>query len=159
MTSVPQDPVNIIGTVRDNLDPENKVESDDLLIDVLRKAAIWSAIEPRGGLDAKGADLGLSVGQQQLFCIARALLSRHKVVLLDEATSSVDMATDEEIRRIVREEMEGKTVVEVAHRLEVIKDFDIVIVMGEGGILEAGNPAELLSRESELSSLWASQGL
>jgi ABC-type multidrug transport system fused ATPase/permease subunit len=145
--------------VRDNLDPESNVQSDDLLIDVLRKASIWSVIEPRGGLDAKGADLGLSAGQQQLFCIARAMLSRHKVVLLDEATSSVDRATDEEIRRLVREEMEGKTVVEVAHRLEILKDFDLVVVMGEGKILEVGNPAILLSRESEFKSLWKSQGL
>lgn len=159
LTTIPQDPVKMNGTVRLNLDPENQVQSDAMLIEVLRKTGIWPPIESRGGLDADSSELGFSVGQQQLFCLARALLSRSKVVLLDEATSSVDRVTDEKIRRIVREEMDGKTIVEVAHRLEIVRDFDVVVVMGQGKVVETGSPAELLSRPSELRRLWENHGL
>ena len=159
LAAVPQDPVTITGSIRENLDPEHEVQSDHLLIDVLRKAAIWPIIESRGGLDAIYADLGLSSGQQQLVCMARALLSRSKIVILDEATSSLDRETDEEIRSTLLQEFEGKTVIEIAHRLDVVKSYDIVIVMSEGEILEMGRPEDLLGSQSELRSLWESRGL
>lgn len=105
-------------------------------------------------------ELGFSVGQQQLFCLARALLSQSNVVLLDEATSSVDRQTDEEMRWVINEEMKGRTVVEVAHRLEVVRECDMAIVMGDGRIVEVGTPEELLSKEDgKFRALWESQGL
>lgn len=159
LNTTPQDPISITGTVRENLDPESSIDSEHLLIAALTKTQIWPLISERGGLDAILADLGFSAGQQQLFSLARALLSRNKIVLLDEPTSSVDYETDREIRRIVTQEMQGRTVIEVAHRLEVVKDFDVVVVMGEGRVLEVGRPEVLLARESELRSLWRSQGL
>lgn len=159
LNTTPQDPISITGTVRENLDPESKIDSDHLLIAALTKTQIWPLISERGGLDATISDLGFSAGQQQLFSLARALLSRSKIVLLDEPTSSVDYETDREIRGIVTQEMQGRTVIEVAHRLEVVRDFDMVVVMGEGRVLEVGRPEELLARESELRSLWRSQGL
>jgi ATP-binding cassette subfamily C (CFTR/MRP) protein 1 len=159
ITTIPQDPVKLTGSVRQNLDPRSHVQSEDLLIQALRKTNIWDIVEPRGGLDADLGDLGLSVGQQQLFCLARALLLRNSIVLLDEATSSVDRNTDREIRRIVAEEMSKRTVVEVAHKLDVIRDFDVVIVMGDGAVVEIGNPDELLAKPSALRTLWDHQGL
>jgi ATP-binding cassette, subfamily C (CFTR/MRP), member 1 len=158
-TTIPQDPVKITGTIRNNLDPEGRIQSDDVLIAVLEKTSLWSLVSARGGLDADASEVGLSVGQQQLFCLARSLLSRNKLVLLDEATSSVDRTTDEEIRRIVREEMDGCTVIEVAHRLDVVKDFDLVIVMSEGVAIEIGNPNDLLSGPTAFRTLWEHQGL
>lgn len=159
LNTTPQDPISISGTVRENLDPESTIDSDHLLIAALEKTQMWPLISERGGLDAAIGDLGFSAGQSQLFCLARALLSRSKVVLLDEATSSVDYETDREIRRVVTEEMRGRTVIEVAHRLEVVRHFDVVVVMGEGRVLEVGRPEVLLAQESELRSLWRSQGL
>lgn len=104
-------------------------------------------------------ELGFSVGQLQLFCLARALLDPCSIVLLDEATSSVDLCTNEEIRRVIRQEMAGRTVVEVAHRLEAMRECDVVVVMAEGKILEQGNPEKLLSSPSAFRALWESQGM
>ncbi|KAI8176490.1 ABC transporter atnG [Colletotrichum sp. SAR 10_86] len=95
LTTLPQDPVLLPGTVRDNIDPAGHTPDADL-IDVLRKTRIWDALESRGGLDAEMSEAGLSAGQKQLFCLARAVLKHGHVVLLDEATSNVDHGTDEE---------------------------------------------------------------
>ncbi|KEY65241.1 hypothetical protein S7711_08779 [Stachybotrys chartarum IBT 7711] len=146
LTTLPQDPIKLTGSVRYNLDPGNTIQTDDMLVAVLAKVGMWSVIEPRGGLDADFEDLGFSAGQLQLFCLARALLLRNSVVLLDEATSNVDRQTDEQIRRVIREELGGRTILEVAHRLDAIKDYDVVVVMGEGRILEMGSPKDLLGR-------------
>ncbi|KAK7213111.1 hypothetical protein V2G26_020289 [Clonostachys chloroleuca] len=160
LNTVPQDPIRIGGNVRLNLDPEGRIQSDDPLIEALNKAMVWPMIEERGGLEAQITDLGFSVGQMQLFSLARALLSRSKVVLLDEATSSIDRTTDEEVRRILRDELRGRTVLEVVHRLEIVRDFDLVIVMGHGEILETGSPEELLAQpSSELRKLYDRQGV
>ncbi|RSL59881.1 hypothetical protein CEP51_013857 [Fusarium floridanum] len=153
ITTVPQDPVNLSGTVRHNLDPEELVQADEILIQALQKTTLWEAIESRGGLDADLSELGFSVGQRQLFCLARALLSRSKVLLLDEPTSSVDNATNDDIRKILKGVMDGRTVIEVAHRLDHVADFDIVVVMGEGKIIEVGDPQELLKEDSALKAL------
>lgn len=160
LTALPQDAIKLRGTVRHNLDPQSTIQADQPLESVLRKTSIWETIALRGGLDADMDELGLSAGQLQLFCLARALLSRGAVVLLDEATSSVDLKTDEEVRRVIREEMEGRTVVEVAHRLEVVRECDLVVVMGEGKVVEVGHPAALLRRDGgAFKALWESQGL
>lgn len=92
----------------------------------------------------------LSHGQFQLFGLARALLlkSRSKILILDEATSNVDAKTDELMQRIIREEYGEHTILTVAHRLETIRDADIVMVMDQGKVVEAGNPGELLNRET-----------
>ncbi|KAK4168264.1 P-loop containing nucleoside triphosphate hydrolase protein, partial [Cladorrhinum sp. PSN259] len=91
----------------------------------------------------------LSVGQQQLFCLARALFQRGdaRIVLMDEFTSSMDHETDMLVREIVGRDLRGRTVVEVLHRLEHILDFDLVVVLEQGRIAEAGNPEELLQSE------------
>ncbi|KAM5356681.1 hypothetical protein ACJ41O_003327 [Fusarium nematophilum] len=153
LATIPQDPVNLSGTVRNNLDPEEIVQADALLVQALKKAGIWAVIERRGGLDADMSELGFSVGQRQLFCLARALLSHCSIVLLDEPTSSVDNATNAEIRQVLREVMDGRTVVEVSHRLDHVTDFDVAVVMGDGRIIEAGDPKELLEKDSALKAL------
>lgn len=91
----------------------------------------------------------LSVGQQQLFCLARALFTRAdaQVVLMDEFTSSMDHETEVLVREIVARDLRGRTVVEVLHRLEHILDFDLVVVLERGRVVEAGHPEELLQNE------------
>ncbi|KAL6920991.1 hypothetical protein FSST1_005017 [Fusarium sambucinum] len=153
ITTIPQDPVNISGTVRQNMDPEELVQADEMLIAVLKKTTLWPIIETRGGLDADISALGFSVGQRQLFCLARALLSHSNIILLDEPSSSVDDATTKEVRQIIHEVMHGRTVIEVAHRLDHVTDFDVVVVMKDGRIIETGNPRELLTRDSALKTL------
>lgn len=143
------------GTVRSNLDPAHAIESDHHLVEVLQKTTIWPNIEKSGGLDASFDGLGLSTGQMQLFSISRLLLHLGKLVLLDEATSSVDWDTDDQVRAAIAPYMEGRTWVEVAHRLHAIRDYDIVIVMHEGRIAEIGEPDHLLQQsKSMFKDLW-----
>ncbi|QPC67746.1 hypothetical protein HYE67_009977 [Fusarium culmorum] len=153
ITTIPQDPVSMSGTVRHNMDPEELVQADEMLITALKKTTLWSVVETRGGLDADISALGFSVGQRQLFCLARALLSHSNIVLLDEPSSSVDDATTKEVRHVVREVMHGRTVIEVTHRLDHATDFDVVVVMKDGRIVETGNPRDLLTQDSALKAL------
>lgn len=91
----------------------------------------------------------LSQGQKQLLCLARAILSRPKVLILDEATSAVDMATDRLIQRSIREEFSNTTLLVIAHRLSTISDFDKILVLKDGINAEFGSPKELLEKEGE----------
>ncbi|CZT44803.1 related to multidrug transporter (yeast bile transporter) [Rhynchosporium secalis] len=91
--------------------------------------------------------LNLSQGQRQLLCLARAIVSRPKIMVLDEATSAVDMATDALIQRSIREEFGDSTLIVIAHRLSTIADFDKILVMGEGRVEEFGSPKELFGME------------
>ena len=90
----------------------------------------------------------LSQGQRQLLCLARAIVSRPKIMVLDEATSAVDMATDTLIQRSIREEFVGSTLLVIAHRLSTIADFDRILVLGDGAVLEFGTPRELWDVEA-----------
>jgi len=92
------------------------------------------------------AEERLSIGQQQLFCLARALFQRSEshIVLMDEFTSSMDHETESLVREIIKRDLKGKTVIEVIHRLEHIMDFDTVVVVDRGRVVEIGNPGELL---------------
>ncbi|KAK1701087.1 putative ABC multidrug transporter [Colletotrichum godetiae] len=163
LTTLPQDPVLLPGTVRENLDPGGHTPDVDL-ISALREMKVWEPIEARagGGLDTEMSATGLSAGQKQLFCLARAVLRKRSggIVLLDEATSNVDHATDEEVRKVLDEVFgeAGVTVVEVAHRLEAIVGYDVVVVMHEGRVVEVGKPKELLVQASRFRSLWDSRG-
>lgn len=91
--------------------------------------------------------LNLSQGQRQLLCLARAIVARPRVMVLDEATSAVDMATDALIQRSIREEFTEATLVVIAHRLSTIADFDRILVLGDGRVAEYGTPRELWERD------------
>ncbi|KAK6086081.1 ABC multidrug transporter [Seiridium cupressi] len=158
LTALPQDSVTLPGTVRTNLDPLETVAGDEILIDALSRAGMWETISSRGGLDVDFESLGLSHGQKQLFCLARALLSKSPVVLLDEATSSVDHHSDEQAQKMLREAFKEKAMLVVAHRLETIADLDLVVVMEKRRIVEVGDPRELKSKPDSLfRTLWESR--
>ncbi|KAF4624351.1 hypothetical protein G7Y89_g13820 [Cudoniella acicularis] len=139
VTAIPQDPFVMNSSFRANLDPSLLIQ-DDKIIAALTKVDLWSIIENRGGLDAIAASQPLSQGQQQLFCLARAMLRRSSILILDEATSSVDVETEKEIRKVVDAEFQGKTVITVAHRIEAIVDCDLVAVLDRGRLVEFGSP-------------------
>jgi len=92
--------------------------------------------------------LNLSQGQRQLLCLARAIVSRPKIMVLDEATSAVDMATDTLIQRSIREEFGDSTLIVIAHRLSTIADFDKILVLDDGKVSEFGTPKELFALEN-----------
>jgi len=146
--AIPQEPYWIsTETVRFNLHPWPGETADDApLIDVLRTCQIWDAIEEKGGLDVEMGAEFLSHGQRQLFCLARSLLRKSKVVILDEVSASVDIQTDSIIQSVIREHFRDCTIISVAHRLNTIVDFDRVVVLDEGRIVECDAPQVLLSR-------------
>uniref|UniRef100_A0A4Y0ASP1 ABC-type glutathione-S-conjugate transporter n=1 Tax=Anopheles funestus TaxID=62324 RepID=A0A4Y0ASP1_ANOFN len=162
LTIIPQDPVLFSGTLRINLDPFNAHSDDD----------IWKALEHAhlkafvkgltAGINHEVTEGGenLSVGQRQLICLARALLRKTKVLILDEATAAVDLETDDLIQRTIRTEFKDCTVLTIAHRLNTIMDSDKVIVLDKGQIVEFAPPTELLqSKNTAFYSMAKDAGL
>ncbi|QDS72379.1 hypothetical protein FKW77_008421 [Venturia effusa] len=115
LTTVPQDPLTMTGTIRSNVDPFGE-HPDTEIISVATEFHIWSALENRGGLDATLLDQPLSQGEQQLLCLARAALRKSSVLILDEATSSLDDETDRLIQKVIKQKFADCTVICVAHR-------------------------------------------
>ncbi|CAO1628044.1 unnamed protein product [Parajaminaea phylloscopi] len=148
---IPQDACLWGGSLRDNLDPTGR-SSDAALWQALEQAKLKEHVQGmKGGLDAElseGAS-NFSAGQRQLICIARALLRGAKVLVLDEATSSIDLETDEYIQRIVRDQFHGTTIT-IAHRLPTILESDRVLVMKDGGVAEFDSPKKLLEDKDSI---------
>ncbi|KAL9925480.1 multidrug-Resistance like Protein 1 isoform 6-T8 [Glossina fuscipes fuscipes] len=146
LTIIPQDPVLFSGSLRINLDP----------FEVKKDEEIWKALELShlkvfvktlpAGLNHEISEGGenLSVGQRQLVCLARALLRKTKVLILDEATAAVDLETDDLIQKTIRTEFKDCTVLTIAHRLNTIMDSDKVIVLDKGEVTEFDSPVNLL---------------
>ncbi|XP_015175307.1 PREDICTED: multidrug resistance-associated protein 1 isoform X4 [Polistes dominula] len=150
LTIIPQDPVLFSGTLRMNLDPFDQ-HTDDEVWRALEHAHLKSFVQNllNGLLHevSEGGD-NLSVGQRQLICLARALLRKTKVLVLDEATAAVDLETDDLIQRTIREDFKDCTVLTIAHRLNTILDSDRVIVLDKGLIIEYDAPEVLLRNSS-----------
>ncbi|KAI4100224.1 MAG: hypothetical protein L6R37_005596 [Teloschistes peruensis] len=143
---LPQDVFLLNGSVRLNVDPYEK-SSDQAIVGALQDVRLWNNIQEKGGLDADVESINLSHGQKQLFCLAQALLRPSSILVLDEATSSVDDVTDMLIQRIIRQKFAKHTIIAVAHKLETIIDFDKVAVLQNGTLKEFGNPHQLLGQE------------
>jgi ATP-binding cassette, subfamily C (CFTR/MRP), member 1 len=157
LVTIPQDPFIFSGSVRLNADPTSS-SSDELIIAALTKVGLWSILSERGGLDAEMTANPLSQGEQQIFCLARAMLKTQcGVLVLDEATSNVDTETDQLMQRLIREEFRGYTIITVAHRLDTILDSDRIVVLNSGRIVEVGTPEELSGRQSAFKELRGSR--
>ncbi|ODA75948.1 hypothetical protein RJ55_08589 [Drechmeria coniospora] len=130
-------------TVRENLDP-HETAKDEKLIEALRSVRLWDVFASRGGLDGDLSEDTLSHGEKQLFCLARALVQPAKVVIVDEAISSVDADADELIQQVLREKLQNRTVLAIAHKLDSVMDYDRAVLLERGRIVESGNPRELM---------------
>ncbi|NXD28363.1 MRP7 protein, partial [Spelaeornis formosus] len=148
---IPQDPFLFSGSIRENLDPQGK-RTDAELREVLEQCHLWDAVTQMGGLDSELGERGksLSVGQRQLVCLARALLTQAKVLCIDEATASVDQKTDQLLQQTIRQRFADKTVLTIAHRLNTILDSDRVLVMQAGRVAELDSPARLSQKDGSL---------
>ncbi|KAI1272257.1 P-loop containing nucleoside triphosphate hydrolase protein [Xylaria sp. FL0933] len=151
-----QDPFLFPASIRSNIDPQG-VFTDEQISSVLEKVKLWSVLRDKTGgstantksvLDTRiDADF-LSHGQRQLFCLARALLKPGKVLILDEPTSSVDAKTDAQMQEVIRNEFTDHTIIMIAHRLSSLIDFDHILVLDQGSLVEAGHPTGLLDDPS-----------
>ncbi|KAF4472248.1 ATP-dependent bile acid permease [Fusarium albosuccineum] len=157
LSIIPQSPILFSGTVRSNLDPFGQ-HTDAELYECLAKVHLintdldqpdaFSTINSTNmflDLSSPISESGgnLSQGQQQLLCIARALLANSKIIVLDEATSAIDVATDTLIQRSIREWFTDRTLIVIAHRLSTVADFDRILVLDDGQVVEFGTPREL----------------
>uniref|UniRef100_A0A1A8EAQ7 Multidrug resistance-associated protein 1 n=1 Tax=Nothobranchius kadleci TaxID=1051664 RepID=A0A1A8EAQ7_NOTKA len=161
ITIIPQDPVLFSGSLRMNLDPFNSYSDEE----------IWRALEFShlksfvSGLPDKlshkcceGGE-NLSVGQRQLLCLARALLRKTKVLVLDEATAAVDMETDKLIQSTIRSQFEDSTVLTIAHRLNTIMDYTRVLVLEKGQMVEFDSPSRLIAERGPFYKMAKDAGL
>lgn len=159
---IPQKPFIFNDTLRRNLDPWEQ-HTDDEIWAVLEKVQLRSTVGSRGSLDdvlqlviTEGGH-NLSVGERQLICLARALLQKAKIILLDEATANIDYLTDRMIQNVIRKEMTECTVLTIAHRLETVLEYDRIMVLEKGEIVEFDQPDVLLQkRDGFLSELYFS---
>uniref|UniRef100_A0A8B9NCF5 Canalicular multispecific organic anion transporter 1 n=1 Tax=Accipiter nisus TaxID=211598 RepID=A0A8B9NCF5_9AVES len=161
LTIIPQDPVLFSGTLRMNLDPFDQYTDEE----------VWKALElahlktyvqdlPEGLLHlVSEAGENLSVGQRQLVCLARALLRKAKILILDEATAAVDLETDHLIQTTIRSEFADCTVLTIAHRLHTIMDSNRVMVLQAGRIVEYDSPEELLKKHGVFSAMAKDAGI
>ncbi|XP_048800530.1 ATP-binding cassette sub-family C member 2 [Lagopus muta] len=161
LTIIPQDPVLFTGTLRMNLDPFDQYTDEE----------VWKALE-LAHLKAYAQELperlqhivseggeNLSVGQRQLLCLARALLRKAKILILDEATAAVDLETDHLIQTTIRSAFADCTVLTIAHRLHTIMDSNRVMVMQAGKIVEFDSPDKLLQKQSIFSAMAKDAGI
>lgn len=146
ITALPQEPVVLPGSLRSNLDHESH-HSDNAILTALDKADLLSVARGPEGLNALVSDLSLSHGQLQLLAVTRALLRPSKIVILDEVTSSVDSVAETKILNTIHETFKNSTIIAVAHRLETIVDYDMVVVLDSGRIVEVGSPTDLLEKQ------------
>ncbi|XP_033490030.2 ATP-binding cassette sub-family C member 8 isoform X6 [Epinephelus lanceolatus] len=144
-----QDPILFSGAIRFNLDPEMKA-TDEMLWEALEIAQLKPVVKSLpGGLDAMVTEGGenFSQGQRQLFCLARAFVRKSSILIMDEATASIDMATESILQKVVMTAFADRTVVTIAHRVHTILNADLVIVMKRGIILEYDRPQALLEKK------------
>ncbi|XP_036808127.1 multidrug resistance-associated protein 4 isoform X6 [Oncorhynchus mykiss] len=149
MSIIPQDPVLFTGTMRKNLDPFHQHTDEDLW-NALQEVQLKSVVEELPNkMETVLAESGsnFSVGQRQLVCLARAILRKNRILIIDEATANVDPRTDELIQKTIRDKFRECTVLTIAHRLNTIIDSDRILVLGAGMIQEFDEPYVLLQNQ------------
>ncbi|RFU28601.1 hypothetical protein B7463_g7731, partial [Scytalidium lignicola] len=155
LNAIPQEPFFMRGTIRSNTDPDAQ-HTDAQIISAISKVHLWNLVSSKGGLDANLDAEFFSHGQRQLFCLARAILKKSKVVVLDEVTSNVDVRSDELMQKVIRSEFKDCTILTVAHRLDTILDFDRIALLSGGELKELDTPSMLLGSDTAFKELYYS---
>ncbi|CAD5126824.1 DgyrCDS14854 [Dimorphilus gyrociliatus] len=152
---IPQDPILFSGSFRSNLDPFDIYTDDEIWSSLAKVQLSQRVFNQREQLDSQIMEGGknLSIGERQLFCLARAILKKSRILVIDEATANVDNKTDEIIQEILKSEFKKCTMITIAHRLETIKHYDRIIVMDNGQIIESGSYNDLMEKKEHLYML------
>ncbi len=151
LTIIPQDPCLMEGSLKYNIDPFNKSKNEEI-ISILQKIGFEYTESDDEILNRKIEQGGsnLSVGEKQLLCIARAILRKTKIIVMDEATANIDMKTEEKIQKALQYVLNYSTVITVAHRIKTIINYDKILVLNNGKIEEFDTPQNLLKNEKSL---------
>lgn len=144
-----------------NLDPFSQYSDEEvwMALELAHLKGFVSALPDKLNHECAEGGENLSVGQRQLVCLARALLRKTKILVLDEATAAVDLETDNLIQSTIRTQFEDCTVLTIAHRLNTIMDYTRVIVLDKGEVRECGAPSELLQQRGIFYSMAKDAGL
>uniref|UniRef100_A0A673GXS6 ABC-type glutathione-S-conjugate transporter n=1 Tax=Sinocyclocheilus rhinocerous TaxID=307959 RepID=A0A673GXS6_9TELE len=161
ITIIPQDPVLFSGSLRMNLDPFDGYTDEEVwrALELARLKNFVSGLPDKLNHECSEGGENLSLGQRQLVCLARALLRKTKILVLDEATAAVDLETDNLIQSTIRTQFEDCTVLTIAHRLNTIMDYTRVIVMDRGHITEMDSPTNLISQRGQFYQMCREAGL
>ncbi|XP_063760007.1 multidrug resistance-associated protein 1-like [Eleginops maclovinus] len=161
ITIIPQDPVLFSGSLRMNLDPFDTCSEDDIwkALELAHLSSFVSALPQKLNHQCCEGGENLSLGQRQLLCLARALLRKTRILVLDEATAAVDLKTDQLIQSTIRTQFDDCTVLTIAHRLNTIMDYTRVIVMDQGSIAEMDSPSQLLRLQGLFYQMCVEAGL
>ena len=152
LTIIPQDPALMEGSLRYNIDPLEKSE-DNEIIKVMQKIGFDYIIKrDKNGLNQEISEGGsnLSVGEKQLICITRAILRKSKIIIMDEATASIDYKTEEIIQKAVNEILKDSTFITIAHRIKTILNYDRILTLDNGKIVDFDTPKNLLNDKKSL---------
>ena len=151
LTIIPQDPCLMEGSLKYNIDPFDS-KDDKEIISILKKIGFEYTESDAQILNRKIEQGGsnLSVGEKQLVCIARAIIRKTKIVVMDEATANIDMKTEEKIQKALQYVLNNSTVITVAHRIKTIINYDRILVLDNGNIIEYDSPDNLLKNEKSL---------
>ncbi|XP_026203748.1 multidrug resistance-associated protein 1 isoform X1 [Anabas testudineus] len=161
ITIIPQDPVVFSGSLRMNLDPFDSYSDDEVwrALEFSHLKNFVSSLPDKLNHECSEGGENLSVGQRQLLCLARALLRKTKILVLDEATAAVDMETDNLIQSTIRSQFEDCTILTIAHRLNTIMDYTRVLVLEKGEIAEFDSPSNLISQRGAFYKMAKDAGL
>nr|XP_046270771.1 multidrug resistance-associated protein 1 [Scatophagus argus] len=161
ITIIPQDPVLFSGSLRMNLDPFDNYSDEEVwrALEYSHLKSFVSSLPNKLSHECSEGGENLSVGQRQLLCLARALLRKTKILVLDEATAAVDMETDNLIQSTIRSQFEDCTVLTIAHRLNTIMDYTRVLVLDKGEMAEFDSPSNLIAKRGDFYSMAKDAGL
>uniref|UniRef100_A0A3B4A6D8 Multidrug resistance-associated protein 1 n=1 Tax=Periophthalmus magnuspinnatus TaxID=409849 RepID=A0A3B4A6D8_9GOBI len=161
ITIIPQDPVLFSGSLRMNLDPFGSYTDEEVwrALDFSHLKTFVSGLTGKLNYECSEGGENLSVGQRQLLCLARALLRKTKILVLDEATAAVDMETDNLIQSTIRSQFEECTVLTIAHRLNTIMDYTRVLVLDRGEMAEFDSPNNLIAQRGLFYNMAKDSGL
>ncbi|XP_072415092.1 ATP-binding cassette sub-family C member 3 isoform X2 [Chiloscyllium punctatum] len=161
LTIIPQDPVLFSGSLRMNLDPFNQYSEEEIwkALELSHLKQYVSSLPAKLEHECSEGGENLSVGQRQLVCLARALLRKTRILILDEATAAVDLETDDLIQSTIRTQFENCTVLTIAHRLNTIMDYTRVLVLEKGRIAEFDTPSKLIAEKGIFYNMAKDAGL
>lgn len=150
LSIIPQDPFLFTGTLRKNVDPFDEY-SDKAIMNSLKAVTIWTQIgnedmteQQRLQFEITDGGSNFSLGQRQLICMSRSILRKSRVLIMDEATASIDEATDHVIQTMIQQEFSNTTVLTIAHRINTIINYDKLMILDQGNIVQFDTPYNLL---------------